>query len=90
MTGISLGALAADDHNAARAIALGWDMEDDSMRNGMIEPIRDVTAPPIAARIGRLSDDECVRRLADAVEAHDAEHLDELAQLLGRLAVVIE
>ena len=37
-----------------------------------------------------LSDDECLRRLAQAVADHDSEHLDEVAQLIGRLAVTIE
>ncbi|HEX7925658.1 MAG TPA: hypothetical protein VF583_32145 [Bradyrhizobium sp.] len=37
-----------------------------------------------------ISDDECVRRLARAVEQHDSEHLDEVARLIGRLAVTIE
>jgi predicted transcriptional regulator len=37
-----------------------------------------------------LSDDECLLRLAQTVEDHDAEHLDELARLIGRLAVTIE
>jgi hypothetical protein len=37
-----------------------------------------------------MSDDECLRRLASAVEAHDSEHLDEVARLIGRLAVTIE
>ena len=42
-----------------------------------------------------MSDDECLRRLAQAVEAHDVEahdteHLDEVAQLIARLAVTIE
>ena len=37
-----------------------------------------------------ISDDECVRRLARAVEEHDSEHLDEVARLIGRLAVTIE
>jgi hypothetical protein len=37
-----------------------------------------------------ISDDECVRRLAKAVEEHDSEHLDEVARLIGRLAVTIE
>jgi len=40
--------------------------------------------------IVRLSDDECVARLARAVEEHDSSHLDEVAQLIGRLAVTIE
>jgi hypothetical protein len=37
-----------------------------------------------------LSDDECLTRLARAVAAHDSEHLDEVARLIGRLAVTIE
>jgi hypothetical protein len=37
-----------------------------------------------------LSDDECVARLARAIEDHDSSHLDEVAQLIGRLAVTIE
>lgn len=37
-----------------------------------------------------ISDDECVVRLAEAVESHDSDHLDEVALLIGRLAVPIE
>ena len=37
-----------------------------------------------------LSDDECVARLARAIEKHDLDHLDEVAQLIGRLAVTID
>lgn len=37
-----------------------------------------------------ISDDECLRRLAKAVEEHDSEHLDEVARLIGRLVVTIE
>jgi hypothetical protein len=37
-----------------------------------------------------LSDDECLVRLAQAVEEQDSEHLDEVARLIGRLAVTIE
>jgi hypothetical protein len=37
-----------------------------------------------------MSDDECVARLARAIERHDLNHLDEVAQLIGRLAVTIE
>lgn len=40
--------------------------------------------------IPAMSDDECLRRLAQAVEAHDAEHLDEVARLIARLAVTVE
>jgi hypothetical protein len=49
------------------------------------------TVPSIVpSDIPTLSDDECLRRLAQAVEAHDSEHLDEVALLIGRLAVTIE
>ena len=37
-----------------------------------------------------LSDDECLLRLARAVEGHDSEDLDEVARLIGRLIVTIE
>jgi hypothetical protein len=37
-----------------------------------------------------MSDDECLVRLAQALEHHDAEDLDEVARLIGRLAVPIE
>jgi hypothetical protein len=37
-----------------------------------------------------MSDDECLLRLAQAVEAHDTEHLDEVARLIARLVVTIE
>jgi hypothetical protein len=37
-----------------------------------------------------MSDDECLNRLAQAVEAQDSERLDEVARLIGRLAVTIE
>ena len=44
----------------------------------------------VPADIPTMSDDECLRRLAKAVEEHDSEHLDEVARLIGRLAVTIE
>jgi hypothetical protein len=44
----------------------------------------------VPSEIPNLSDDECLIRLARAVEAHDSEHLDEVALLIGRLAVTIE
>jgi hypothetical protein len=37
-----------------------------------------------------LSDDECVARLARAIEGHASDDLDEVALLIGRLAVTIE
>ena len=44
----------------------------------------------IPGDIPAMSDDECLMRLAQAVRNHDSEHLDELARLIGRLAVTIE
>ena len=40
--------------------------------------------------IPAMSDDECLLRLAQAIEAHDADHLDEVVRLMARLAVTIE
>ena len=61
------------------------------MPSALILPSRRVPAQAaIPDKLAALSDDECVQRLADAVEAHDSGHLDQLAQLLSRLAVVIE
>lgn len=37
-----------------------------------------------------MSDDECLVRLAQTVRNHDSGNLDELARLIGRLAVTIE
>jgi hypothetical protein len=37
-----------------------------------------------------MSDDECLIRLAQAVEDYDSGRLEEVAQLIGRLAVTIE
>ena len=51
--------------------------------------IRDV--PSIAPdTLPGVSDDECLLRLARAVAGRENEHLDEVAQLISRLAVAIE
>ena len=44
----------------------------------------------VPSDIPTLSDDECLFRLAQAIETHDREHLDEVARLIARLAVAIE
>ena len=44
----------------------------------------------VPSGVPAMSDDECLLRLAQAVEAHDTEHLDEVARLIARLAVAIE
>ena len=40
--------------------------------------------------IPAMSDDECLLRLAQAIEEHDTGHLDEVARLIARLAVTVE
>jgi hypothetical protein len=52
----------------------------------LIRPIPSIVPSDVPA----LSDDECLVRLAQAVEEQDSEHLDEVARLIGRLAITIE
>lgn len=52
----------------------------------LVRPVPSIVPSDIPA----MSDDECLVRLARAVEARDSEHLDEVARLIGRLAVTIE
>jgi hypothetical protein len=52
----------------------------------LIRPVPSIVPSDIPA----MSDDECITRLAQAVEDRDSEHLDEVARLIGRLAVTIE
>ena len=52
-----------------------------------------MSSPPLAfggRPLEAISDDECVTLLAEAVDEHDAEHLDEVARLIARLAIPIE
>ena len=57
----------------------------------VIQAERAKPAPSIVpADIPSLSDDECLVRLAQAVEARDSQNLEEVALLIGRLAVTIE
>ena len=44
----------------------------------------------VPSEIPAMSDDECLTRLAQAVENYDSEQLDEVARLIGRLVVTIE
>ncbi|GLH75565.1 hypothetical protein SSBR45G_04730 [Bradyrhizobium sp. SSBR45G] len=61
------------------------------MPNTIIQFTQPIAAPSlIPDPVERLSDDECLTRLADAVTRGDSGHLDEIVQLIGRLAVVIE
>ena len=52
---------------------------------------RSELAPSIMpSDIPQLSDDECLARLARAVAKPDSRRLDEVAALIGRLAVALE
>ncbi len=58
-------------------------------------PAHAASSPNLAPSIDEqamhlISDDECVSRLASAVEQHDDSRLSEVALLIGRLAVPIE
>jgi len=44
----------------------------------------------VPSDIPGMSDDECLDRLARAVAHPDSDHLEEIALLIGRLAVTIE
>lgn len=52
----------------------------------LLKPVR----PSAPSEKPAMSDEECLRRLARAVEEHDAVHLEEVARLIGRLAATIE
>jgi hypothetical protein len=56
------------------------------IQTDLIRPVPSIVPSDIPA----MSDDECLMRLAQAVRDHDYEHLDEVARLIGRLAVTIE
>ncbi|MBB5049499.1 hypothetical protein HNR60_004277 [Rhodopseudomonas rhenobacensis] len=65
------------------------DPQNDSLRSAAW---RDSVSPngPLDAQGAAISDDECLRRLEVAVGLHDVERLDEVASLIGRLAVPLE
>lgn len=44
----------------------------------------------VPSDVPALSDDECLLRLSRALAEHDSDDLDEVARLIGRLAVTIE
>ena len=56
------------------------------IQSDLLRPVPSIVSSDVPA----LSDDECLMRLARAVEVHDFEQLDEVARLIGRLAVTIE
>jgi hypothetical protein len=73
-----------DDDGKRRPFAKG-----DSMSEIQTDLMRQV--PSIVPHdIPAMSDEECLIRLAQAVQDHDSECLEEVARLIGRLAVTIE
>jgi hypothetical protein len=58
------------------------------MPNIQTIPMR--AAPSTIPDTPEMSDDECLVRLAQVVAEHDSDHLEEVARLIGRLAVPIE
>jgi hypothetical protein len=82
--------LAAKSSYSPLSIGLAGFLEvNDSMP--MIQTDLMKTVPSIVpSDVPAMSDEECLRRLAQAVAEHESEHLDEVARLIGRLAVTIE
>jgi hypothetical protein len=58
----------------------------EALQTELVRTVRSIAPGEISA----LSDDECLACLARALEAHDCAQLDEVARLIGRLAVTIE
>jgi hypothetical protein len=64
----------------------GVDSMPNARRADFTKPVPSIVPSDIPA----LSDDECLARLQRAIEERDSAHLDEVARLIGRLAVTIE
>jgi hypothetical protein len=56
------------------------------IQTDLIRPVPSIVPSDIPA----MTDEECLMRLAQAVQQQDSERLDEVARLIGRLAVTIE
>jgi hypothetical protein len=56
------------------------------IQTDLMRPVPSIVPSDIPA----MSDDECLVRLARAVEKRDSEQLDEVARLIGRLVITIE
>ena len=80
---------AANSTQSAKRLGLPGFMGVDSMPANTADLIRAVPSI-VPSDIPAMSDDECLLRLAQAIEAHDTKHLDEVARLIARLAVPIE
>jgi hypothetical protein len=80
---------AANSTQSGKRLGLPGFMGADSMPATATDLIRAVPSI-VPSDIPAISDDECLLRLEQAIEAHDTEHLDEVARLIARLAVPIE
>jgi hypothetical protein len=56
------------------------------IQTALVRPVPSIVPSDIPA----MTDDECLARLAQALADHDSDELDEVARLIGRLAVAIE
>jgi hypothetical protein len=81
---------AANSTQSVRRLGGAGFTGDDSMPAIVTDLISAVPSIVPGGDIPAMSDDECLLRLAQAIEAHDTEHLDEVARLIARLAVTIE
>ena len=91
VTGAAL--TAKSTHSPQTLTVMQDSLGDDVMQNirtDFAKAVPSIIPAGIPADIPAMSDDECLVRLAQAVREHDSEHLDELARLIGRLAVTIE
>jgi hypothetical protein len=57
-----------------------------NIQTDLLRPVPSIVPSDIPA----MSDEECLIRLARAVEEHDSARLDEVARLIGRLVATIE
>jgi hypothetical protein len=89
VAGAFVGGLAAKSTESALSLGPAGFHGADSMPAVQTDLMKAVPSI-VPSDIPTMSDDECLHRLAQAVAAHDSEHLDEVARLIGRLAVTIE
>jgi hypothetical protein len=75
--------------HSPRSFGTGGFDRGDAMTDVMIDLERPLSSL-VSKDIPSLSDDECLVRLAQAVADPDSDRLDEIARLIGRLAVTIE
>jgi hypothetical protein len=88
LLGVPAGPNAKKAHSATSLDAAGFH-RGVSMPDILTGPTRSMPSI-VPSDVPAMSDDECLIRLARAVEEHDFGQLDEVARLIGRLAVTIE